>query len=74
MRNLSGKVALITGSSKGIGAGIAKRLAADGASVVVNYTRSGDGPKDLSALLPCSRWPTRVSDRYTLCAPRMSAP
>jgi 3-oxoacyl-[acyl-carrier protein] reductase len=39
MRKLTGKVAIVTGSSKGIGAGIAMRLAADGASVVVNYSR-----------------------------------
>jgi 3-oxoacyl-[acyl-carrier protein] reductase len=39
---LSGKVAIVTGSSKGIGAGIALRLAADGASVIVNYSRSAE--------------------------------
>ncbi len=39
-RKLAGKVAIVTGASKGIGASIAKHLAAEGSSVVVNYASS----------------------------------
>lgn len=43
MSKLSGKIAVVTGASKGIGASVAEHLAAEGASVVVNYSSSKTG-------------------------------
>jgi 3-oxoacyl-[acyl-carrier protein] reductase len=44
-KKLEGKVAVVTGASKGIGAEIAKQFAAEGAAVVVNYSSSPEGAK-----------------------------
>ena len=49
MATLAGKVAVVTGASKGIGAGIAKRLGAAGASVAVNYASSREGAERVVA-------------------------
>ena len=54
MSNLKGKVAVVTGASKGIGAGIAKSLSAAGASVVVNYASSKDGAERVVADIAAS--------------------
>ena len=47
--SLQGKTALVTGGGRGIGAAIARRLAADGANVAITYSRSGEAAETVAA-------------------------
>jgi len=49
MASLAGKVAVVTGSSRGIGRAIAQRLGRDGAAIVVNYTKNADEAHEVVA-------------------------
>jgi NAD(P)-dependent dehydrogenase (short-subunit alcohol dehydrogenase family) len=49
MKRLGNKVAIVTGASKGIGAGIAKASGAEGAAVVVNYARDHEGAERVAS-------------------------
>ena len=61
MRKLDGKIALVTGASKGIGAGIALSLAKEGAAVAVNYA------SDRKARIVSLNGSKRPAEKPSLC-------
>jgi glucose 1-dehydrogenase len=73
MRSLAGKVALITGASRGIGRGIALCLAAEGADIVVNYRTHADEAREVAAAVEemgcrALTWQADVADRNAVAA------
>jgi 3-oxoacyl-[acyl-carrier protein] reductase len=61
MAPLAGKVALVTGSSRSIGAAIAKRLGADGANVIVNYTGNAQAAAEVVDAIKSQRGDTSAA-------------
>ena len=78
-KKLEGKIALITGGSRGIGAAIAKRLAADGASVAITYAKGAErgsrpSSKRLNALAERRSRSRRTPPMPTPSKPRSKRP
>jgi 3-oxoacyl-[acyl-carrier protein] reductase len=72
MEELAGKVALVTGGSRGIGAAIARRLARDGAAVALTYASSADKARAVAKQIDAEREAGRV--RRPRPVPRVRAP
>ena len=71
-RSLTGKVALVTGAAKGIGAGIAKAMAAAGASVVVNFASDRTGAERVAADIKAAGGNASRLKRMSPLSPRSS--
>src|ERR1700720_3993273 len=70
MSKLAKKVALVTGGSRGIGAAIAKRLGADGASVAITYAKDASAASAVVAPSRPDLCPTRPPREPSKCLPR----
>ena len=62
--DLQGKVALVTGASRGIGAAIVKNLADHDAAVVINYLNSKDKAEEIRNSITASGWCHRLKRRW----------
>lgn len=71
MNKLKDKIAIVTGGSKGIGAGIARQLAADGAKVIVNYASSRSSADKVVADIEAAGGRPWLSRRISPARPRL---
>ena len=73
-KKLAGKIALITGGSRGIGAAIAKRLAADGANVAITYSKGADAAESAPLVYVMATFAPSAARRLAIAAPMPREP